>query len=128
MIQKIKKHREKARPPAAARPSSGFWAAQVHLQGHRSQVCNLASKLLHFSAFPRGPRGALGLRQPTAPQGGGGEPSHADFLYHALGDMDFIPLHSDGRRLTTYVLVVLPVLQEAHAPCHQELPPQIRDA
>ena len=39
------------------------------------------------------------------------EPSHGDLLDHALANVDIVPLDSDSCRLTTHVLVVLPVLQ-----------------
>ena len=50
------------------------------------------------------------LQGPSWPQRPHG-PSHGDLLDHALADVDVVPLDSDGCRLTTHVLVVLPVLQ-----------------
>ena len=50
------------------------------------------------------------LQGPSWPQRPHG-PSHGDLLDHALADVDVVPLDSDSCRLTTHVLVVLPVLQ-----------------
>lgn len=46
MILEIKKHREQARPLAAARPRPGPLGSTSSCQGHRSQVCSQLSRKL----------------------------------------------------------------------------------
>lgn len=71
--------------------------------GRPTSIPNLASK---FLLVLRGPV----LQGPSWPQRRH-EPSHGDLLDHALANVDVVPLGSDSCRLTTHVLVVLPVLQ-----------------
>lgn len=130
MIREIKKHREKARPLATAPTflrASGQHKFTSKGTGQRP-VHNLASKIFTSQHPPAVLKGSWACDSPVVPERGPGEPSHADFLYHALGDVDFVRLHSDGCRLATHVLVVLPVLQEGHTLCYQEPSPRFREA
>lgn len=53
-------------------------------------------------------------QQPRGTMRGDPGTSHGDFLHHAVSDVDFVRLDSDGCRLTAQVLVVLPVLKGEH--------------
>lgn len=97
----------RAQAASTGRPPARFGAWR---QERAARVPVMRRPLVTWPATSSSSSVAPVLRAPSWPQRPR-EPSHGDLLDHTLSDMDVIPLHGDSCRLTTHVLVVLPVLK-----------------